>query len=145
MGSAVIGSAFRGIPWISGVQPQPVAHCVCTPHDGRTNPWLLGLRNSYERSFESPEGVREPSGGRRLATAVVVRHGRCKASSRQWDLSAAESHSSSETADPEESTQSEVARIPVGTIHQEAHRMDRSPKKPPWNTVPRGLDQLKGL
>lgn len=80
----MIASAFRGISWISGVQPQPVAHCVCTPHDGRTKPWFLELRNSYERSFESPEGVREPSGGLRLATAVVVRHGRCKASSRQW-------------------------------------------------------------
>jgi len=38
-----------------------------------------------------PEGSREPSGGRRLASAVVVRHGRCKASSRQRDISATES------------------------------------------------------
>lgn len=48
-----------------------------------------------------PEGGRDPSGGRRLASAVVVRHGRCKASSRPWDISAAESLSSSERADPE--------------------------------------------
>lgn len=47
------------------------------------------------------EGGREPSGGRRLASAVVVRRGRCKASSRQRDISATESHSSSERADPE--------------------------------------------
>jgi len=51
--------------------------------------------------LRTPEGIREPSGGRRLASAVVVRHGRCKASFRPWDISAAESLSSSERADPE--------------------------------------------
>jgi hypothetical protein len=100
-GSGVTASAFRGVPWFSDVLPQSVAHCVRTPHYDGTKPGLPELRNRYGRSFGSNRRGREPSDGRRLATAVVVRHGRCKASSRQSDLSAAESHSSSETADPE--------------------------------------------